>query len=184
MGGWVERSDTHRSCKGPRWGSLRSTHPTELDTARLRSREQVEAFMQGTVAVGFSPPPESECYGWIGRRLEGPATKKLAERAVRMHGQSEFAEPIYALCREHFMPYLKFHRPCCFPATNIDANEAAPILVTFLCKKNQLDSAGGKCFPKSMLSCRIRRTSMTFCPLKLPIRNITKCRPFFPLRAT
>ena len=139
-----------------------------LDTARLRTIEQVEAFMRGTAAVGFSPPPESERYGWIGRtlnqfayqgcdrhqrgllrrfiervtgysraqvnrlvaqyrdshRLEdrrgapavpfakrygtdalsclieidrahgtlsGPATKKLAERAVGVHGQSEFA---------------------------------------------------------------------------------------------
>lgn len=139
-----------------------------LDTARLRSIEQVEAFMQGTAAVGFSPPPESERYGWIGRTLSqfayqgcdrrqrgllrrfiarvtgysraqlnrliaqhrdhhclqdrrgppavpfakrygadalrcligidrahntlsGPATKKLAERAVKVHGQSEFA---------------------------------------------------------------------------------------------
>ncbi len=138
-----------------------------LDTARLRTIEQVEAFMQGTASVGFSPPPESERYGWIGRtlnqfayqgcdrrqrgllhrfiervtgysraqvnrliarhrdhhRLEdrrgppaapfatrygaaalhclieidrahntlsGPATKKLAERAVKVHGQGEF----------------------------------------------------------------------------------------------
>ena len=138
-----------------------------LDTARLRTIEQVDAFMQGTAAVGFSPPPEAERYGWIGRTLNqfayqgsdrrqrgllrrfiervtgysraqvcrliaqhrdshrlkdrrgpptvpfakrygaaalrclieidrahdtlsGPATKKLAERAVRVHGQSEF----------------------------------------------------------------------------------------------
>ena len=138
-----------------------------LDTARLRTLEQVEAFMQGTAAVGFSPPPESERYGWIGRTLNqfayqgrdrrqrgllrrfiervtgysraqvsrliaqhrdhhrlkdrrgpptvpfakrygaaamrclieidrahdtlsGPATKKLAERAVKVHGQFEF----------------------------------------------------------------------------------------------
>ena len=40
-----------------------------LDTARLRTIEQVEAFMKGTAAVGFSPPPESERYGWIGRTL-------------------------------------------------------------------------------------------------------------------
>ena len=38
-----------------------------LDTARLRTIEQVEAFMLGTTAVGFSPPPESERYRWIGR---------------------------------------------------------------------------------------------------------------------
>ena len=139
-----------------------------LDTARLRIIEQVEAFLQGAVTVGFSPPPESERYGWIARtlsqfayqgcdrrqrgllrrfiarvtgysraqlnrliaqhrdchRLEdrrgppavpftkrygaaalrclieidrahdtlsGPATKKLAERAVKVHGQSAFA---------------------------------------------------------------------------------------------
>ena len=138
-----------------------------LDTARLRTIEQVDAFMQGTAAVGFSPPPEAERYGWIGRTLNqfaypgsdrrqrgllrrfiarvtgysraqvcrliaqhrdhhrlqdrrgppavpfakrygaaalrclieidrahdtlsGPATKKLAERAVKVHGQSEF----------------------------------------------------------------------------------------------
>ena len=30
MAGWVERSDTQVSCEGPRWVSLRSTHPTEL----------------------------------------------------------------------------------------------------------------------------------------------------------
>ena len=40
-----------------------------LDTARLRSVEQVAAFMEGTAAVGFSPPPASERYGWIGRKL-------------------------------------------------------------------------------------------------------------------
>jgi hypothetical protein len=40
-----------------------------LDTARLRTIEQVESFLQGTVEVGFSPPPESERYGWIGRTL-------------------------------------------------------------------------------------------------------------------
>ena len=40
-----------------------------LDTARLRTMEQVEAFMQGTAEVGFSPPPDSERYGWIGRTL-------------------------------------------------------------------------------------------------------------------
>jgi transposase InsO family protein len=139
-----------------------------LDTARLRSIEQVEAFMRGTAAVGFSPPPVSERYGWISRTLSqfayhgcdrhqrgllrrflarvtgysraqlnrliaqhrdthrlkdrrgppavpfakrygaaalcclieidrahgtlsGPATKKLAERAVKIHGQGEFA---------------------------------------------------------------------------------------------
>ena len=139
-----------------------------LDTARLRTMEQVEAFMLGTAEVGFSPPPESERYGWIGRTLSqfayqgcdrrqrgllhrfiarvtgysraqlnrliaqhrdhhrlqdrrgppavpfatrygaaalrclieidrahdtlsGPATKKLAERAVKVHGQGEFS---------------------------------------------------------------------------------------------
>jgi transposase InsO family protein len=139
-----------------------------LDTARLRTIEQVESFLHGTVEVGFSPPPESERYGWIGRTLNqfayqgsdrrqrgllrrfiqrvtgysraqvgrliaqhrdshslkdqrgapavpfarrygaaalsclieidrahgtlsGPATKKLAERAVSVHGQTEFA---------------------------------------------------------------------------------------------
>ena len=138
-----------------------------LDTARLRTIEQVDAFMQGTAAVGFNPPPEAERYGWIGRTLNqfayqgsdrrqrgllrrfiervtgysraqvsrliaqhrdhhrlqdrrgppavpfakrygaaalrclieidrahdtlsGPATKKLAERAVKVHGQFEF----------------------------------------------------------------------------------------------
>lgn len=138
-----------------------------LDTARLRTIVQVESFLQGTVEVGFSPPPESERYGWIGRTLNqfayqgsdrrqrgllrrfiervtgysraqvarliaqhrdshrlkdqrsapavpfakrygaaslscliqidrahgtlsGPATKKLAERAVSVHGQTEF----------------------------------------------------------------------------------------------
>jgi transposase InsO family protein len=138
-----------------------------LDTARLRTLEQVESFLQGTAEVGFSPPPESERYGWIGRTLNqfayqgrdrrqrgllrrfiervtgysraqvnrliaqhrdnpnltdrrgapavpfatrygaaalrclieidrahgtlsGPATKKLAERAVRVHRQTEF----------------------------------------------------------------------------------------------
>ncbi|MEO8385639.1 MAG: hypothetical protein ABI583_10380 [Betaproteobacteria bacterium] len=40
-----------------------------LDTARLRTIEQVEAFSLGTAAVGFSAPPESERYGWIGRTL-------------------------------------------------------------------------------------------------------------------
>ncbi len=139
-----------------------------LDTARLRTIEQVQAFMEGTVAVGFSPPSASERYAWIERtlnqfayqgcdryqrgllhrfmarvtgysraqlnrliaqyrdhhRLEdrrgppavpfvtrygaaalrclieidrahntlsGPATRKLAERAVKVHGQDEFA---------------------------------------------------------------------------------------------
>jgi transposase InsO family protein len=147
-------------------------HPTgmimTLDTARLRTIEQIQAFMQGTAEVGFSPPPESERYAWIGRTLSqfayhgrdrrergllhrfiarvtgysraqlnrlitqhrlnhclkdrrgppaapfstrygaaalrclieidrahdtlsGPATKKLAERAVKVHGQHEFA---------------------------------------------------------------------------------------------
>ena len=51
----------------------RAGHPqgmiVTLDTARLRTIEQVEAFIQGTVAVGFSPPPESERYAWIGRTL-------------------------------------------------------------------------------------------------------------------
>ena len=41
-----------------------------LDTARLRSIEQVESFLQGTAEVGFSPPPESERYDWIGRTLK------------------------------------------------------------------------------------------------------------------
>ena len=40
-----------------------------LDTARLRTIEQVESFLQGTAKVGFSPPPESERYSWIGRTL-------------------------------------------------------------------------------------------------------------------
>ena len=40
-----------------------------LDTARLRTIEQVKAFMLGTAAVGFSRLPESERYGWIGRTL-------------------------------------------------------------------------------------------------------------------
>jgi transposase InsO family protein len=40
-----------------------------LDTARLRTIEQVEAFMQGTLEVGFSPPPAAERYGWIARSL-------------------------------------------------------------------------------------------------------------------
>ena len=139
-----------------------------LDTARLRTIEQVEAFMQGTLEVGFSPPPAAERYGWIARTLHqfayqgrnraqrgllrrfivhvtgysraqlsrliaqhrdhqrlndqrgppampfptrygaaalaclieidrahgtlsGPATKKLAERAVHIYGQAEFA---------------------------------------------------------------------------------------------
>ena len=139
-----------------------------LDTARLRTIEQVESFLQGTAEVGFSPPPESERYEWIGRTLKqfayqssdrrqrgllrcfiqrvtgysraqvnrliaqhrdshglkdrrgapavpfakrygpaalrclieidrahgtlsGPATKKLAERALSIHGQTEFA---------------------------------------------------------------------------------------------
>ena len=139
-----------------------------LDTARLRTIEHVESFLHGTAEVGFSPPPESERYAWIGRTLtqfayqgrdrrqrgllhrfiervtgysraqvnrliaqyrdsrsltdrrgaptvpftkrygvdalrclieidrahgtlSGPATKKLAERAVSVHGQTEFA---------------------------------------------------------------------------------------------
>ena len=33
-----------------------------LDTARLGTIEQVEAYMQGTLTVGFSLPPESERY--------------------------------------------------------------------------------------------------------------------------
>lgn len=53
--------------------SQRTGHPqgmiVTLDTARLRAIEQVEAFMRGTAAVGFSPPPESERYAWIGRTL-------------------------------------------------------------------------------------------------------------------
>ncbi len=40
-----------------------------LDTARLRTIEQIESFLHGTTEVGFSPPPESERYGWIGRTL-------------------------------------------------------------------------------------------------------------------
>ena len=40
-----------------------------LDTARLRTIEQVQAFMLGTAAVGFDRLPESERYGWIGRTL-------------------------------------------------------------------------------------------------------------------
>ncbi len=40
-----------------------------LDTARLRTIEQVEAFMQGTLEVGFSPPSAAERYPWIGRSL-------------------------------------------------------------------------------------------------------------------
>ena len=40
-----------------------------LDTARLRTMEQVEAFMQGTAEVGFSPPLDSERDAWIGRTL-------------------------------------------------------------------------------------------------------------------
>ena len=40
-----------------------------VDTARLRTIEQVKAFMLGTAAVGFSRLPESERYGWIGRTL-------------------------------------------------------------------------------------------------------------------
>ncbi len=51
----------------------RAGHPqgmiVALDTARLRTIEQVEAFLQGAAAVGFSPPPESERYAWIGRTL-------------------------------------------------------------------------------------------------------------------
>ena len=51
----------------------RAGHPqgmiVTLDTARLRTMEQVEAFMQGTAEVGFSPPPDSERDGWIGRTL-------------------------------------------------------------------------------------------------------------------
>jgi hypothetical protein len=40
-----------------------------LDTARLRTIEQVEAFMQGTLEVGFCPPPAAERYSWIARTL-------------------------------------------------------------------------------------------------------------------
>ena len=51
----------------------RAGHPqgmiVTLDTARLRTIEQVEAFLQGTAEVGFSPPPESERYISIGRTL-------------------------------------------------------------------------------------------------------------------
>lgn len=40
-----------------------------LDTARLRTIDQIQAVMQGTAEVGFSPPPESERYAWTGRTL-------------------------------------------------------------------------------------------------------------------
>lgn len=185
----------------------RAGHPqgmiVTLDTARLRTIEQVQAFMQGSAAVGFSPPPESERYAWISRtlsqfayqgcdrrqrgllhrfmarvtgysraqlnrliaqhrdhhRLEdrrgppavpfatrygaaalrclididrahntlsGPATKKLAERAVKVHGQGEFASLAdisvshlynlrkstgYVKARVHFTETTAPHRP-------------------------------------------------------------------------
>ena len=40
-----------------------------LNTARLRTIEEVEVFMLGTTVVGFSPPPKSERYSWIGQTL-------------------------------------------------------------------------------------------------------------------
>ena len=41
------------------------------------------------------------------------------------HIPKQFADPINRLCREHLMPYLNFHRPCLFPATEIDARGKA-----------------------------------------------------------
>ena len=40
-----------------------------LNAARLRTIEEVEVFMLGTTVVGFSPPPKSERYSWIGQTL-------------------------------------------------------------------------------------------------------------------
>jgi hypothetical protein len=41
------------------------------------------------------------------------------------HIPQPFAEPLNELCQTHLMPYLNFHRPCFFPATEIDAKGKA-----------------------------------------------------------
>jgi hypothetical protein len=41
------------------------------------------------------------------------------------HIPQPFAAPLNALCQAHLMPYLNFHRPCFFPATEIDAKGKA-----------------------------------------------------------
>ena len=55
----------------PERSAGRSFSGDDRDTRHRASAhiEQVEAFLQGTVAVGFSPPPESERYAWISRTL-------------------------------------------------------------------------------------------------------------------
>ena len=59
-----------------------------LDTARLRTIEQVKAFMLGTAAVGFGRLPESECYGWIGRTLNQFAYQGCVEFNAGCYGAS------------------------------------------------------------------------------------------------
>ena len=84
-----------------------------------------------------------------------------------------------------FLPFLdkqkrseRFKNPASFVRKQIrprNAHTAAP---------NQSSPATGKCRSSSIPSCSSRSTSMTSPPWMLPTRNITKCRPLRPLRAT
>ena len=54
----------------PERSAGRSFSGDDRDTRhRASAHIEQEAFLQGTVAVGFSPPPESERYAWISRTL-------------------------------------------------------------------------------------------------------------------
>ena len=69
-----------------------------LDTARLRTIEQVAAFMQGTDSVGFSPPPESERYD------QSPGTSRACAESEDATGGSKTrgrrAHPVKGLSEE------------------------------------------------------------------------------------
>jgi hypothetical protein len=57
-----------------------------LDTARLHTIEQVEAFMQGTLEIGFSPPP-SAIAGLVVRSTSSP-TKGVTDVSVNYSAAS------------------------------------------------------------------------------------------------
>ena len=57
MGGWVGRSDTHRCCEGPRWVSLRSTHPTELASEKIYRQQVSQRILANRHRLFDDPEP-------------------------------------------------------------------------------------------------------------------------------
>src|SRR5450759_3408681 len=81
-----------------------------LDTARLRTIVQIESFLQGTVEVGFSPPPESERYGWIGRTLNQFAYQGSDRRQRGL--LRRFIERVTGYSRAQVARLIAQHREC------------------------------------------------------------------------